>query len=433
MNVYTSSVDATPSNAAPGHDYSCGLCGNFDGNRNNDVPGYRITSYAPLFPCMKVPSEAIRPSDGTMVTFGNIFTWVYNAANFTTLTPIVPLPAVTCPYTFQRIIRPIINTQDTEDITNALNNRATNAQDQGGDGFGFTFGGGTTGGNTTTVTPDFPLDQSRAACVHQITVSITVQRCSQLYASFNNTLANYTEDCTEDYSHVGGPATQAGADFLAAALRALEAECLQLAVQNNDTSLLTLQQVLCDNACSQQGSCGAGAVCTCHPPFGGADCSVNLNAPPVITASSDIIYDSAGFNSNHTPAEILLSGTNFLPSANLSCKFNDTITGASYIGVTQILCIVPALFHRGPTQVDVPLTVSNDGVTWSNGTNVRFVYYDGTCQTCSNTGVCGPNPSTCTIGGQCYLPHTHRPADATSPTSNPCQICLPAASNTDWT
>lgn len=76
MNVYVASVDSTPSNAGSGREYSCGLCGNFDGNPANDSPGFRVTAYAPLWPCMKVPSIATRPRDGTTVTFGSIWDWV---------------------------------------------------------------------------------------------------------------------------------------------------------------------------------------------------------------------------------------------------------------------------------------------------------------------------------------------------------------------
>ena len=76
MNVYVASVDSTPSNAGSGREYSCGLCGNFDGNPANDSPGFRVTAYAPLWPCMKVPSIATRPRDGATVTFGSIWDWV---------------------------------------------------------------------------------------------------------------------------------------------------------------------------------------------------------------------------------------------------------------------------------------------------------------------------------------------------------------------
>jgi len=425
MNVYTASVDATPSNAPAAHKYSCGLCGNFNGNRADDVPGYRVTSYNALWPCMKVPSVATRPSDNAIITFGNIWTWVYNEADFTNLTSIVPLPQVDCPYEFQRIVRPIINTDDVEDITEVLRQRADDAN--GGD-FGFTFGNDN---GTAVVNPGFSLDLAARACQRNIDQSVTVQRCAQLYASFNLSLTNYTEDCAEDYAHAGGP-TAVGLDFLAAALRALEAECLALAVQNNDTSLVALQQVLCDNACSQQGSCGVGSRCTCNTGFGGSDCSVNLNAAPTIALVSDVVYDSAGLQRNHTPTEVLITGTNFLSSPNLTCRFNTTRTRATYIGVTQVLCQVPVFIHRGILPLIVPLQVSNDGVLWSNATAARFTYYDSTCVACNASGTCGPNPSTCIIEGQCYLPHVARPATSSS-LSNPCQICLPSASNTDWT
>jgi hypothetical protein len=336
----------------------------------------------------------------------------------------LPLHCVTR-YEFLRIDRPIINTEDVEDITNALEDRADQAN--GDDGFGFTFGGN----NGTVITlPDYPLNLSTALCQQNIDNSLTVQACSQLYTSFNLTLGNYTEDCAEDYSHAGGPGP-VGDGFLAGALRALEAECLQLAVQNNDTTLLALQQVLCDNACSQQGTCGAGASCTCNTGFAGSDCSIDLNSPPVIIGASDVVYDSAGLQRNHTPNEIVVTGTNFL-FGNISCRFNDTVTVATYIGSTQILCPVPVLIHRGPVPATVPLQVSNNGILWSNASTARFIYYDGTCQACTSAGVCGPNPSTCIINNQCYLPHTQRPASGNSPT-NPCQLCIPTASNTDWT
>lgn len=49
MNVYTQSVDP---------DSSCGLCGNFDGNPNNDVVAYRVNDYNSLYSCQKVDSSS---------------------------------------------------------------------------------------------------------------------------------------------------------------------------------------------------------------------------------------------------------------------------------------------------------------------------------------------------------------------------------------
>eukprot|EP00038_Savillea_parva_P006784 m.165816 g.165816 ORF g.165816 m.165816 type:complete len:2014 (-) comp12609_c0_seq1:393-6434(-) len=430
INVYTASVDATPSSAQPGIEYSCGLCGNFNGNRNDDAPGYRITQYDPLFPCMKVPSVATRPLDGATVTFGNIFNWTYNESDFRNTTAVVPVQGVAnCPYEFQRIVRPIINTDDVEDITTALQQRAATANNNN-NGFGFTFGNGNLGNVTTT--PNYSVNQSRAACQRNIAASATVQRCAALYSAFNESLDNYTDDCTIDYSNSGGPGP-VGDAFLSSSLRALEAQCLALAVQNNDTSLLPLQEVLCDNACSGRGACGRGARCNCTTGYGGPDCSIDLNAPPTILGASDIVYDSAGLYTNHTPREIVLTGINFLHSVNLTCRFNTTTATATYLGTTQIMCSVPALFHRGPAPVTVPLQVTNDGRHWSNATDAMFIYYDGTCQACNASGSCGPNPNSCIIGGQCYLPHATRPASSGGQQANPCQLCVPSVSTSSWT
>lgn len=45
----------------------------------------------------------------------------YNASDFTSSATVLPLPQATCSYEMQRIVRPVINTGDTEDITDAIN------------------------------------------------------------------------------------------------------------------------------------------------------------------------------------------------------------------------------------------------------------------------------------------------------------------------
>eukprot|EP00729_Bicosta_minor_P019123 gene19123-35363_t len=49
MNIYVQSVD-------PGS--SCGMCGNFNGNTNDDTNGYRVNAYESLKDCQKVSSKA---------------------------------------------------------------------------------------------------------------------------------------------------------------------------------------------------------------------------------------------------------------------------------------------------------------------------------------------------------------------------------------
>jgi hypothetical protein len=101
-----------------------------------------------------------------------------------------------------------------------------------------------TGNECTGATVNsYPLNASILACQEAINASVTVQRCSTLYAAFSAAIANATDDCAVDYSLSGGPATATGAAFLAGSLRGLEQLCLQLTVQNNDTSQVALQEV----------------------------------------------------------------------------------------------------------------------------------------------------------------------------------------------
>eukprot|EP00041_Stephanoeca_diplocostata_P039671 m.1637402 g.1637402 ORF g.1637402 m.1637402 type:complete len:1970 (-) comp25810_c0_seq1:222-6131(-) len=416
MNLYIGGVD---------YNRSCGMCGNFNGNSADDTPARYIYHYSDLWPCMRVPSTGTGPDGTALATRGDIWNWVYDPSDFTTEDVVIPLAQETCPYELLRVIRPILTDSGVEDITQQLQDLADDIRNRT---IGISFDAVT---NETVVVPEVPTLVAFAVCNETIQASPTTRVCRERYPTFNVTIADYTSDCAMDYAEVGGNATALGGMLLDEARGGIEQECLQLVIENGDGNITHLRQVLCENGCSDHGNCTTDAECVCAAGYAGADCSVDINSPPRIFQVSEIVYDSSGLNRNHTPNEILLYGDNFLLSDELVCRFGTNVTNATYLGPTSIICTVPPIRHRGPTPLSVFLTVSNNGVLFS-APLFRFLFYDGHCQACSINGTCGPNPDTCNIGGQCYLPNAFLPATATMP-ANPCMQCIPARSTTEWT
>jgi hypothetical protein len=422
MNLYVGGVD---------FDSSCGICGNFDDNAANDGGcgswDCVVTRYNALPACMQVPS-IVSGSD----TYDDLWNWQYDPSDFMPEnTDDVPASQADCPYELRRIVRPVINTEDIEDITDALRDRTDAIRNQNGDIFEFDEATG-----DATVLEPYPLDQATQDCTELIEASTTVGVCRRRYTEFADRIADYTTDCAFDYSVMGGPDSEVATEFFLGIIRVMEQHCLELTIANGDANDVDLQRVLCENACSGHGECTAGARCSCEAGYGGDDCSINLNQPPDVRVVSDLVYDVSGTAQGMSPQEISLTGANFLNSPALTCRWGNATTArtfttnGTYVGPRAIICPIPTFRHTGAVNLNLPLTASNDGTTWSSPDRFHFLFYDATCQRCNERGQCGINNETCTIGtgdsAQCFLAHM----GATGDDANPCQKCLPAVSNT---
>ena len=187
-----------------------------------------------------------------------------------------------------------------------------------------------------------------------------------------------------------------------------------------------------ENACSGHGDCGTGAHCTCKEGWAGDDRPINTLLPPDVRVASDLVFDVTGMNS----AEISVSGTNFLNSPSLSCRWaNGTTartfaTNGTYVGLRAIICRIPTFQHIGAVSLNLPLIMSNDCTIRSAADRLfHFLFYDAICQRCNERGECGIDSETCTVGtgddAQFFLAHM----GATGDDANPCKRCQPAVSN----
>ena len=328
-------------------------------------------------------------------------------------------------------MRPVINTEDIEDITDALRDRTNAIRNQnGGDVFEFDEATG-----DATVLEPYPLEDATQDCTELIEASTTVNVCRRRCVEFAERIPEFTEDCAFDYSEMGGPESEVATEFLEAIIRVMEQHCLELTIANGDANDADLQMVLCENTCSGHGDCGTGARCTCEEGWAGDDCSINTRLPPDVRAVSDLVYDVTGTQPGMSPAEISVSGSNFLNSPLLSCRWGNATTSrtfatnGTYVGPRAIICPIPTVRDAGAVNLELPLTISNNGATWSAADRFQFLFYDATCQHCNERGECGINNETCTIGtgddAQCFLAHMA----ATGDDANPCQRCEPAVSN----
>ena len=173
--------------------------------------------------------------------------------------------------------------------------------------------------------------------------------------------------------------------------------------------------------CSGHGTCGANNTCTCTAPFAGADCSINTLVPPSITSVPLSSCDVRGILAC-PQSTIVVSGSGFLNSPNLACRYNNTVLPALYMGNHEVMCQFPKFRLAGFSE-NLMLSVSNDASLWSN--NLTITYYDSNCVICPAADTCSPNNNSCIIGGACYT-------NGQVYLSNPCLSCNRAVSSSSW-
>eukprot|EP00045_Choanoeca_perplexa_P016906 m.235077 g.235077 ORF g.235077 m.235077 type:complete len:1764 (+) comp17396_c0_seq1:73-5364(+) len=386
---------------APGRDYEAGtygIVGNFDGNRNNDL-NLRLTPTIDLF--NHVPRCCSSPP---------------------------PPPPHLCPnYVQPAFIPPVLDNPDVEDITNLIDDI-----NLGGDDDTPLIINMTDGESGTLPPAVMSRPNATTICNRVVRDSATARACVAAMPNFN--LVPYMEDCIADLMLTGNLETAEDA-FLA-----MEGDCR--VAGSTDTSTWetdengnpiapdpNLGEALCPNACNSNGNCSTTGTCSCFDGYSGFDCAVNKAALPNVTALSRSICDTQ--NASRCPRKIQVSGGNYWRSANLSCRFtavadsNDVMdTAAIFLSDGTLACDVPAKSHRGSPPLEYVVSVTTDGVGYSTQ-RVIFKYYDGICQTCTET-TCGPNARSCTIAGTCFRDLQFNP-------DNACQVCQVAETASNWT
>ncbi|GMF36546.1 unnamed protein product [Phytophthora fragariaefolia] len=82
----------------------------------------------------------------------------------------------------------------------------------------------------------------------------------------------------------------------------------------------------------------------------------------------------AGLRNQHT--QIRVVGTGFLPSSDLCCRLENTLTPAAYVNHTEVICEVPPLsVNKNTSQYSVGVEVSLDGMTFVDSTASIFTFY----------------------------------------------------------
>jgi hypothetical protein len=385
----------------PGIDFNsvCGICGNFDGNPNNDYTVYMSTQYSQLMPCQQVlPSE-------------DLWNWVPSSI---APPPVIPVGSEKCNYTETTYIKPILNNAPGEDITDELREAYSDSLENRTQ---FVFED-----PTPVVVPyaGVTTELAMAACQRDITNSEAIQTCMTVFGPNFYNIPTRVKECAEDVVELQSYEATSGS------IVGMTVECADYAVEKDMDDDTRLLNVLCMNACNGNGKC-FNAKCTCDAGFSNPDCSYIDGKPPRITALYDTVCEVSGAGS--CPRELAVTGRNFYKSSKLRCRYGDTIVNAVWLGGDSVLCAVPMEVYMKAEYETVNLQVTNDFENpneWSN--IVPFIFYNGACWSCNaTTRICGPNPDSCRINDVCYHKgHVNAP-------DNVCQICDPLKSASEWT
>lgn len=454
MNVYAQSVD---------YKSSCGMCGNFDGSASNDAPAYVVRQYSQLKPCMQVNSASSCDPETNSKTGPSCDIWNYKPPKESSTTEDLPVASKICPYE-PPFIKPLIGSQDDEDITEFLKRQAEVERAK----------------KTVTWDPELgqfvdvePYDKtlSEAACKDAFDKSDMIKLCKARYGEEYNTRVNdELEDCAQDYHEFGGPKTENGRQVLVDSFNILEQACVETFVREgdkdcpaDDEACKALLNVLCPEECNSdksQGTCKK-AKCDCAKDFAGEACNIRRDEPPTIQLISENTCDTHG--TEDCPEFIIVEGSGFYcdlgecnevdATQKHKCRFvsegKTTVTDGKFIGEDAIQCKVPlseghglASHHSGDYEVKTTLEVSNDGKIWSDE-KIDFLFYDYSCVICNETTLeCDANPNSCQITVEsetesetkCY--DTGAPDPTIIPSfgaRNPCLFCQPSISSTEFT
>eukprot|EP00051_Salpingoeca_urceolata_P032418 m.15634 g.15634 ORF g.15634 m.15634 type:complete len:1888 (-) comp5062_c1_seq1:107-5770(-) len=363
-----------------------GMCGSFDGNRNNDpdansAQNFKIAASSSLFnrfpPC--VPRQPPTPVDYTQ-----------------------------CVYVPQKIQRPIISSIDLEDITEMIMNQILDEDDER---IRYDF-------LPIELQPVELTEEQLAARIDSCQNAVRRSTAADLCLSIGVDIEKYVDNCVVD-----GQFQPEDADELVFGnIEAMGEECQFEALKNQalfseDGSVSDKQLEIVAKQCPGQcgfdhGNCING-VCVCAEGWTGTSCAVSTTDSPNVTSLFPHRCDSRREQCEHFVA---ILGEEFFATDNISCSADGETAPAHFVSETEVRCQLPPRQHIGaePKHVDVSLTINGD--LWSE--TLAYTYFDSLCVHCTTLDGCVRKPGSCAVDGACYLA-------GNASADNPCLTCQP--------
>ncbi|XP_028411917.1 neurogenic locus notch homolog protein 2-like [Dendronephthya gigantea] len=279
-------------------------------------------------------------------------------------------------------------------------------------------------------------------CRKKIRYSEAGEACSQLPdVDVDNIVTQCISDiqATEDFS------------WATANFAALETSCIASVLNNissykntTDGSIELNTDVLmslCPNDCSDNGIC-ANSTCICHEDYTSADCSISLNASPLVY---DIRKSGLCDRRRRPCRNAGIFAFPLLDSENLTCHIQEykvitsmwtpdesiSLYPGLLVDLTEVKCFLPEspvnvgdYGNEGVTAAGLKIGVSNNRINVSEQ-SVSFITYDSVCQECNTTTGCKLRTDACLISGHCFAKNDSNPSDW-------CQQCIPELSQNSW-
>jgi hypothetical protein len=431
-----------------------GLCGNYNGNPDDDAPAYVINSevlgaqsrippgesfftHGKVFPCGEQntnPEECVCGGDDDDDDDDDINCGATAEDHLQELDP-------------KGILRKV-NPQYPAGVQNCLiesSSKSFNFSDNiDEDMFNYPFEHYSNA--PTTVPPAFPTPSgiteaaAREACEASFELSPAYELCKD-----QTSMPDIMQSCIEDIKV---------ADTLSASdMRAgdVEIACRHEAAANetnnngatDDEAKNKREEIevsICPNQCSGNGVCEEG-TCLCNAGYTKADCSFEVGKVPTITS----VIPNNMCDLNMRPcSQVSLAVTDVL--ATVKCRVDTYVINeqgvsefvrsievdGEFMSNQQVVC--PIVDGHSPLEgsmnpsVTVKISISNDGTVYSNERELHV--YDSLCLACSppvstQQPRCNHKPGTCLIEGRCYRDGDMDPA-------SDCRRCDVTASPTAW-
>ncbi|KAL3863773.1 hypothetical protein ACJMK2_005508 [Sinanodonta woodiana] len=401
-----------------------GLCGNYDGDPENDL----WASDGTIYKVAKV-STTLRPDNFSE-------SWrVHNSIRLGVVASSIELSSTYCLCSIDGIRPPLCSSSllsetcdlvDGEDITSTLSNAFTETSRRRRAIIDPT--------GTIDYNPSYTAVESSWPTASGITEQQATKMCMDALSNtsyvkeYNCTIPQQTlSGCIDDIKLTGSD------EFIPTAIQDLQKVCYTTAIRQASDPLMVanLISMNCLNSCSGHGQCLNG-TCLCDTGYMASDCSLGINTPPTIERllTQQCTSTTAGLCDT-----TVVFGDQFVNTQSLTCHEEELEISDTGIKRSGRITKSNATFETFnivtcPVKGTLPLyaaliSVSNNGV--NSGAPQLYIISNPLCYTCDVTnatfGTCTRKTTSCVVSGVCYGAGESNP-------SNKCYICDPFTN--DW-